>query len=337
LAVLLVLVTPVVALAASLTVIYAIRFLDVIEREQKRMILLALLIGSLTVIPVLALSGATRTFWLGIASGDQSLASSLSTVIGAPVSEELAKGIGLLVLFRAGRHKFDSLTDYIVYGCAIGIGFELIENILYQWAALADSQPVASWLDEFNARMLASAGSHAFFSAWLGVALWFWNQGRGWAGAAWAAGAASLSVLLHAANNLAAVLTQLGSGDTVTPLNRLGTSLAVIGDQISLALFVGLIGVAVLRDAGCLSQFGSEIQCRLMAQSSEIDQARRLAVVHDLTNPFNHLFSRSSGPRSCYRRFSRWALAAARTPADSRWRNHLVDEGVDLVLSVSNS
>lgn len=123
------LITPLVALATSLTVIMAIRFLDVVEREPKRLIALALLLGAISTLPSIVWQVLSAAAWQSFGAGE-AIVNTITTVIDAPISEELFKGLALLVLILTQRRKLDSLTDFIIYACAVGIGFELVENIL---------------------------------------------------------------------------------------------------------------------------------------------------------------------------------------------------------------
>ena len=88
---LLVLLTPLAVLAASLCVIYIIRFLDVVEREPKRMIGLALLAGAVATIPAIFIQNSLST---GLQAGGMAveLSEAWNLVMIAPVSEELVKG-----------------------------------------------------------------------------------------------------------------------------------------------------------------------------------------------------------------------------------------------------
>ncbi|MBM5798188.1 MAG: PrsW family intramembrane metalloprotease, partial [Cyanobacteria bacterium K_Offshore_0m_m2_072] len=273
------------------------------------------------------------------------------TVIDAPISEELFKGLALLILIFTQRHKIDSLTDFLIYACAVGIGFELVENILYQWSTLDQDNQVAGWLDEFNNRILASAGSHAFYSVWLGLAGWILFQTHSRTVRVLAPAAISLSMLLHSLNNLTVVMSQAGPEDVVLPINRLGITLSVVSNHLTLALFIGLIGVAILRDVRFLIDFGSLIQTRLL-RHSETFPSQSLLILKDLTNPINHVIA-SSGwswrwsqhvgkhliQRSAYREFAKLALASAqRGPAASTEalaRSGCIDQGLKLIKGLA--
>lgn len=340
------LITPFVALAASLAVILAIRFLDVVEREPKRLIALAMLLGAISTLPSIIWQVLSESVWQSFGAGE-AVVNAITTVIDAPISEELFKGLALLILILTKRRKLGSLTDFLIYACAVGIGFELVENILYQLSTFGQDNQVASWVDEFNNRTLASAGSHAFYSIWLGLAGWILFQAKPRNSKAIASAAIGLSMLLHAFNNLTAVMIQAGPEDVVLPVNRLGTTLTVVSNHLTLALFIGLIGVAVLRDVRFLIEFGSLIQARLLRHAGA-PPSESLLILKDLTNPINHVMASSIwswrlshhqdkqlAQRSAYREFAKLALASAqRGPAASSEvlaRSVCIDQGLRLI------
>ena len=344
------LITPFAALAASLAVILAIRFLDVVEREPKRLIALAMLLGAISTLPSIIWQVLSESVWQSFGAGE-AVVNAITTVIDAPISEELFKGLALLILILTQRRKLDSLTDFLICACAVGIGFELVENILYQWSTFDQDNQVAGWIDEFNNRTLASAGSHAFFSVWLGLAGWILFQANSKAIKPLAAAALCLSMLLHAFNNLAAVMVQAGPDDVTLPINRLGTTLGIVSNHLTLALFIGLIGVAVLRDVHFLIDYGSLIQARLL-RNTDNPYSDSLLVLKNLTNPINHVMAHSARSwrwsqhpdkrltqRSAYREFAKLALASAqRGPSDSRdvlARSSCIDQGLKLIQSLA--
>ena len=51
--------------------------------------------------------------------------------ISAPIAEELAKALGVLLLFWLLRAEYDNMRDGIVYGALVGLGFTWFEAALY--------------------------------------------------------------------------------------------------------------------------------------------------------------------------------------------------------------
>lgn len=93
----------------------------------------------------------------------------LETIVVAPLVEETMKGI-FLVLTISSR-KFDNITDGIVYGGAIGLGFGMTENFLY---FITYGSNLNAWIMLVIIRTLFSAVMHcvstATFGAFLGYA-----------------------------------------------------------------------------------------------------------------------------------------------------------------------
>ena len=93
----------------------------------------------------------------------------LGTIAIAPVVEEITKGIFLLITIT--NKKFDNITDGIVYGGAIGLGFGMTENFLY---FISYGTTISNWITIVIIRTLFSAVMHcvstATFGAFLGLA-----------------------------------------------------------------------------------------------------------------------------------------------------------------------
>jgi protease PrsW len=100
---------------------------------------------------------------------DRKFADLTSTIIGAPVIEEIAKGFFLFITIS--NKNFDNFTDGIVYGGAIGLGFGMTENFLY---FLSYGKDLNSWINIVFVRTMFSAVMHcvatAVFGAFLGYA-----------------------------------------------------------------------------------------------------------------------------------------------------------------------
>lgn len=89
-----------------------------------------------------------------------------NTIITAPVVEEIMKGIFLF--FTVVNKKFDNMTDGIVYGGAIGLGFGMTENFLY--FIMYGTTPV-SWILIVLIRTFFTAVMHCVCTATLGASL----------------------------------------------------------------------------------------------------------------------------------------------------------------------
>ena len=100
----------------------------------------------------------------------------LSAPISAPIAEEIAKALGVLVLFAFLRAEFDNMRDGIVYGALVGAGFNWFEAALYVAQNYAE-YGVATYALQLGARYaLFGLGGHAMFTAMFGAFLGFATQ-----------------------------------------------------------------------------------------------------------------------------------------------------------------
>lgn len=87
------------------------------------------------------------------------LYSLLLTLVVAPFVEEFSKGLGFLIVTK----EINKVEHGLVYGVAIGLGFSLTENLLYEWKALATTFEV--FIFTVLARSIASVLIHASATA----------------------------------------------------------------------------------------------------------------------------------------------------------------------------
>ncbi|MEA2573907.1 MAG: protease PrsW [Chloroflexia bacterium] len=91
-----------------------------------------------------------------------------------PAVEESVKAIILVVLFYAYRREFDNVMDGIVYGAMVGLGFAMVENVLYLQSTAYDAGGGAN-LGAMFTLWLLRAGlfglNHSMFTAFTGAAL----------------------------------------------------------------------------------------------------------------------------------------------------------------------
>jgi RsiW-degrading membrane proteinase PrsW (M82 family) len=99
----------------------------------------------------------------------------LAAPISAPIVEEIAKALGVVLIFWLLRAEFDNMRDGIVYGGLVGLGFNWFEAALYVAQGYAEfgTPPYGA---ELGARYaLFGLGGHALFTglfgAFLGLAM----------------------------------------------------------------------------------------------------------------------------------------------------------------------
>lgn len=140
---------------------------DRYDREPFKLVFINYLWGAVGAI-VLALIGSfIFTTIASIIIKDNLVLSRFGSIVVAPIVEEITKGFFLLITIA--NRKFDNLTDGIVYGGAIGLGFGMTENFLY-FISFAES--VSNWVILVIIRSLFSAVMHCVSTATLGA---FWR------------------------------------------------------------------------------------------------------------------------------------------------------------------
>ncbi len=99
-------------------------WLDRYEPEPTRLLVLAFAWGA-----VVATGAAlvVQSFEQAVNGSSQEW----SAVVMAPVTEEAAKGLFVLLMLWLRRHVIDGLVDALVYAGLVGVGFAFTENILY--------------------------------------------------------------------------------------------------------------------------------------------------------------------------------------------------------------
>ncbi|MBZ0199533.1 MAG: PrsW family intramembrane metalloprotease [Ignavibacteriaceae bacterium] len=137
---------------------------DRYDREPFKMVLNNYLWGAVgAVVLTLLVSGSFSAF-ISFFITDANNLQRFETIIIAPVVEEIIKGAFLLI--TAASFKFDNMTDGIVYGGAIGLGFGMTENFLY---FISYGSSIEQWVTLVIVRTLFSAVMHCVSTATLGA------------------------------------------------------------------------------------------------------------------------------------------------------------------------
>jgi RsiW-degrading membrane proteinase PrsW (M82 family) len=176
------------ALIQSVVFLLLIRFLDLYEREPLSILALMAVWGATGAV-ILSLLGNTL---IGLLVSLLSPATEVvfGAAISAPLVEETAKGMVLVVVFalsyltarRFGGLEFSGVTDGIVYGAAVGLGFSFAEDIHY-FLNYAAEGGIGQGLDVYLRRVdLFGTGQlgHAVYTGTFGVGLGLATWSRNW-------------------------------------------------------------------------------------------------------------------------------------------------------------
>lgn len=156
------------ALVPLAGVLLVLRMIDRWEPEPKGLVVIALGWGA--IVSVAIALGVDLLIVLTVGRSSSALADAVQTVLQAPIVEEIAKGLGVLILFVAARRWFDGPVDGIVYGGLIGAGFAFTENIQYFAQAWIEGGPQLASAT-FFVRGILSPFAHVMFTAVTGFAL----------------------------------------------------------------------------------------------------------------------------------------------------------------------
>jgi len=155
-------------------VLLGVHWIDRWEPEPRGILVFAFLWGAAASVAVALIVGAQLDGVLTAIGGDSTTRDFLASVVEAPIVEEGAKGLGLLLIFWFARKHFDGPIDGLVYAAWVAGGFAFTENILYFGVQLLTAGTVDGGLVEiFIARGIMSPFAHVMFTACTGIALGF--------------------------------------------------------------------------------------------------------------------------------------------------------------------
>lgn len=158
---------------AMTVVLLAYLWLDRWEPEPPRLLVLAFLWGaSVAVIIASILQLVTEA---AINPGATETVSPVTIALGAPLTEEAAKGLFLLLMMTGRRrNELNSLTDCLVYAGLVGAGFAWLEDILY----IGGGETVGDSLLTAAMRLIMAPFAHSLFTTFFGLGVWFALQHR---------------------------------------------------------------------------------------------------------------------------------------------------------------
>jgi RsiW-degrading membrane proteinase PrsW (M82 family) len=148
--------------------------LDFLEREPIPLLAVAFGWGGLVATAV-SIPGSAALEDLVAKLGSPQLAADWGATLAAPTVEEIAKTLGVVAIALIARSQINSVLDGVVYGAMVGLGFQIVEDIVYAMGAVAlagQGDHVRPVVATFLLRgFLAGVWSHTLFGALAGVGI----------------------------------------------------------------------------------------------------------------------------------------------------------------------
>ena len=156
----------VIAVAPMIAMVFFIWWVDRYDREPLRYVFLSFLWGAFGAFILSVIGSELSLKVLGELAPEKGIA--MSSAVVAPIVEEAMKGLILFLLLRI--REFDNITDGLVYGAAIGLGFGMTENFFY-FIVYATQQPTEEWLNLLFIRSVFTAYMHSAATATFGAGI----------------------------------------------------------------------------------------------------------------------------------------------------------------------
>ncbi len=153
---------------------FVVSELDFLEREPPSLLLIAFGWGGLVATSAsIPASGALDDIIAKL--GSPHLAADWGVALAGPTVEETAKALGVVAIVLIARHQINSVLDGVVYGATVGLGFQIIEDIVYAMGAVAlagQGDTVEPVVTTFLLRgFVSGVWSHTLFTALAGAGI----------------------------------------------------------------------------------------------------------------------------------------------------------------------
>ncbi len=159
-------ISAIAAIIPMMAYLVIIWLFDKYDREPFSFVLINYLWGAIGAIFLAIIGSAAIESILSIWIKNPIRLNHIETIAVAPYVEEITKGLFLFIIFA--NRKFDNITDGLVYGGAIGLGFGMTENFLY---FITFGNNFSEWLTIVVIRTLFSGVMHCVATATFGAFL----------------------------------------------------------------------------------------------------------------------------------------------------------------------
>lgn len=157
------------ALIPLTIVLLGARWIDRWEPEPIGVRIFAFLWGAGSSIVIALLVDSAAQVFINAHGGPNGVTDLFQAVVQAPMVEEGAKGLGVLLIFLVANRYFDGPVDGIVYAATVAAGFAFSENIQYFGLGIADAKGLGDVVFLFVVRGLLSPFAHAMFTSMTGL------------------------------------------------------------------------------------------------------------------------------------------------------------------------
>jgi RsiW-degrading membrane proteinase PrsW (M82 family) len=150
--------------------LFLLRRVDYNEREPWRLVLVAAGWGAVVATTLALVFESLWSFTVdaGLIPGP---GEAVATAFNASLVEEIPKGLAVVLLFLVMRDEFDDVVDGIVYGAAVGLGFNFMETVVYMSVGGLPQWFYRQWLGLYL--------GHATYTALIGAGIGIARQVRG--------------------------------------------------------------------------------------------------------------------------------------------------------------
>jgi len=142
--------------------------IDRYARQPVKLIVVAFFWGSFAATWVMAANANDAVLALYAKTFGQAWASDWGAGLTAPFTEEIAKGVGLLLLVALASRLVRTAFDGFILGAFIGLGFQIFEDVLYALNSAASqfgADPVGAAMSTIVLRMVFGVSAHTLYSA----------------------------------------------------------------------------------------------------------------------------------------------------------------------------